>query len=78
MTSPFIFSFVLILFPFNFVVKRYIRKGIPRDFRAEVWLSVSGAKRKMVNKPKHYEEMLKKANDPDVLQRIELGKNRVS
>jgi hypothetical protein len=53
-------------------IKRFIRKGIPRDFRAEVWMSVSGAEWKMIDKPDYYEEMLKKPNDPDVLQRIEL------
>jgi hypothetical protein len=35
-------------------------------------MSVSGAEWKMIDKPDYYEEMLKKPNDPDVLQRIEL------
>ncbi|XP_062522123.1 growth hormone-regulated TBC protein 1-like [Corticium candelabrum] len=53
-------------------IKRFIRKGVPLEFRAQVWLSVSGAEGEINNKPNYYAEMLRAENDPDVLQRIEL------
>ncbi|XP_044140707.1 growth hormone-regulated TBC protein 1 [Bufo gargarizans] len=39
-------------------VKRYIRKGIPNEHRAHVWMMVSGAQAQMESKPGYYLSVL--------------------
>lgn len=39
-------------------VKRYIRKGVPLEHRARVWMGVSGAQAQMDQNPGYYQRLL--------------------
>lgn len=45
------------------LVKRYVRKGIPRELRGKAWMHYSGAKTKMDANPGMYESLASKAAD---------------
>lgn len=39
-------------------MKRYIRKGVPLELRARVWMGVSGAQARMDQNPGYYHRLL--------------------
>lgn len=52
----------------NLTVKRYVRKGIPSEYRGKVWLTVSGAeKMKDDSGPNYYHHLLSGDIDQDIV-----------
>lgn len=56
-------------------VKRFIRKGIPAEFRSQIWMEVSGASLLMSSSPGFYQDLLSQSIDPKAQSQIEAGKN---
>ncbi|XP_005374278.2 PREDICTED: growth hormone-regulated TBC protein 1 [Chinchilla lanigera] len=57
-------------------VKRYVRKGIPLEHRARVWLAVSGAQARMEQNPSYYQQLLQGEGKPDLEEAIRTDLNR--
>ncbi|KAI7808758.1 growth hormone-regulated TBC protein 1 [Triplophysa rosa] len=47
-------------------VKRYVRKGVPCEHRAQMWMAASGAHDQMGRNPGHYHSLLNAQHDPEV------------
>ncbi|XP_034274995.1 growth hormone-regulated TBC protein 1 isoform X3 [Pantherophis guttatus] len=54
----------------NIKVKRYIRKGIPNEHRAEVWMVVSGARSHMDHNPGYYQKLLEGDQNSKLVETI--------
>ncbi|KAK9768569.1 hypothetical protein K7432_000711 [Basidiobolus ranarum] len=46
-------------------IKRYIRKGIPNEYRRQCWLHYSGAEARMKLNPGEYDALIRKLRRPD-------------
>ncbi|XP_058682455.1 growth hormone-regulated TBC protein 1 isoform X1 [Poecile atricapillus] len=57
-------------------VKRYIRKGIPNEHRALVWMIVSGAQTNMEQNPGYYHRLLEGEKNAKLLEAIKTDMNR--
>ncbi|XP_048197020.1 growth hormone-regulated TBC protein 1 isoform X2 [Perognathus longimembris pacificus] len=57
-------------------VKRYVRKGIPLEHRARVWMAVSGAQARMDQHPGHYRQLLRGERNPSLEEAIRTDLNR--
>ncbi|KAK9879654.1 hypothetical protein WA026_006719 [Henosepilachna vigintioctopunctata] len=53
-------------------LKRFIRKGIPLDFRASVWLQVSGAQKLKEDSVWNYSDLKKKITNPSLIDIIKI------
>lgn len=53
-------------------LKRFIRKGVPIDLRAEVWMHVSGAQARKESNPISYTDLKKKINNPALIEMIKI------
>ncbi|KAL0963513.1 hypothetical protein UPYG_G00307420 [Umbra pygmaea] len=42
----------------NLKVKRYVRKGVPNEHRAQIWMAASGAQAQMEKNPGYYQSLL--------------------
>uniref|UniRef100_A0A8D2KZ41 Growth hormone regulated TBC protein 1 n=1 Tax=Varanus komodoensis TaxID=61221 RepID=A0A8D2KZ41_VARKO len=51
-------------------VKRYIRKGIPNEHRALVWMVVSGAQSRMEQNPGYYQKLLEGDKNDKLVETI--------
>ncbi|XP_008935792.1 PREDICTED: growth hormone-regulated TBC protein 1-like, partial [Merops nubicus] len=51
-------------------VKRYIRKGIPNEHRALVWMIVSGAQANMEQNPGYYHRLLEGEKNDKLVEAI--------
>ncbi|KAM6447370.1 growth hormone-regulated TBC protein 1 isoform 1-T1 [Liasis olivaceus] len=60
----------------NLKVKRYIRKGIPNEHRAEVWMVVSGAQSHMDHNPGYYQKLLEGDQNSKLVETILTDINR--
>ncbi|XP_026563160.1 growth hormone-regulated TBC protein 1 [Pseudonaja textilis] len=60
----------------NIKVKRYIRKGIPNEHRAEVWMIVSGARSHMDHNPGYYQKLLEGDQNSKLVETIMTDINR--
>lgn len=56
-----------------FAVKRYIRKGIPSEHRALVWMIVSGAQANMEQNPGYYHRLLEGEKNDKLVEAIKTG-----
>lgn len=54
-------------------VKRYVRKGIPLEHRARVWMAVSGAQAQMDQNPGYYHRLLEGEGSPSLEEAIRTG-----
>lgn len=54
-------------------VKRYIRKGIPNEHRALVWMVVSGAQAHMEQNPGYYQRLLEGDKNDKLVEAIKTG-----
>ena len=54
-------------------MRRYIRKGISKEYRCRVWLSVSGALKRMESNRGLYQTVLKGERDAAVVEAIKMG-----
>lgn len=57
----------------SLAVKRYIRKGIPNEHRALVWMIVSGAQTNMEQNPGYYHRLLEGEKNAKLLEAIKTG-----
>ncbi|XP_033122208.1 growth hormone-regulated TBC protein 1-like [Anneissia japonica] len=57
-------------------VKRYVRKGIPGEHRADVWMVVSGASFHMSNNTGLYQRLLNGPKDPKLCETIQIDLHR--
>ncbi|XP_076011751.1 growth hormone-regulated TBC protein 1-A isoform X2 [Genypterus blacodes] len=60
----------------NVKLKRYVRKGIPNEHRALIWMVASGAQEQMEKYPGHYQSMLQAQHDGKLLETICTDLNR--
>nr|XP_045370701.1 growth hormone-regulated TBC protein 1 isoform X4 [Camelus bactrianus] len=60
----------------SMTVKRYIRKGIPLEHRARVWMGVSGAQAQMDRNPGYYQRLLEGERDDRLEEAIRTDMNR--
>lgn len=58
---------------FCLAVKRYIRKGIPNEHRALIWMIVSGAQANMEQNPGYYQRLLEGEKNDKLLEAIKTG-----
>ncbi|XP_074671340.1 growth hormone-regulated TBC protein 1 isoform X1 [Strix aluco] len=54
-------------------VKRYIRKGIPNEHRALIWMIVSGAQANMEQNPGYYHRLLEEEKNDKLVEAIKTG-----
>uniref|UniRef100_A0A673TWE0 Growth hormone regulated TBC protein 1 n=1 Tax=Suricata suricatta TaxID=37032 RepID=A0A673TWE0_SURSU len=57
-------------------VKRYIRKGVPLEHRARVWMGVSGAQARMDQNPGYYHRLLQAERDGGLEEAVRTDMNR--
>ncbi|PWA19071.1 hypothetical protein CCH79_00004989 [Gambusia affinis] len=57
-------------------VKRYVRKGIPNEHRAFIWMTASGAREQLEKNPGYYQSMLATHNDSKLVETIRTDLNR--
>ena len=58
-------------------MKRYIRKGVPLEHRAHVWMGVSGAQARMDQNPGYYHRLLQGECSGRLEEAIWTGESRV-
>lgn len=54
-------------------VKRYVRKGIPNEYRALIWMAASGSQEQMEKNPGYYHSLLQAQHDPKLVETIRTG-----
>lgn len=54
-------------------VKRYVRKGIPNEYRALIWMAASGSQEQMETNPGYYHSLLQAQHDPRLVETIRTG-----
>ncbi|XP_075865719.1 growth hormone-regulated TBC protein 1 isoform X1 [Microcebus murinus] len=57
-------------------VKRYVRKGVPLEHRARVWMALSGAQAQMDQNPGYYQRLLQGEGDPGLEDAVSTDLNR--
>ncbi|XP_028904391.1 growth hormone-regulated TBC protein 1 isoform X2 [Ornithorhynchus anatinus] len=57
-------------------VKRYVRKGVPNEHRALVWMVVSGAQAQMEQNPGYYQKLLQGQRNPKLVEAIHTDLHR--
>ncbi|XP_077568628.1 growth hormone-regulated TBC protein 1-A [Stigmatopora nigra] len=60
----------------NLKLKRYIRKGIPNEHRALIWMVASGAQEQLEKNPGYYQTLLGAQHDPKLVDTISTDLNR--
>ncbi|XP_066516240.1 growth hormone-regulated TBC protein 1-A [Hoplias malabaricus] len=51
-------------------VKRYVRKGVPNEHRALIWMAASGSQEQMEKNPGYYHSLLQAQHDPKLVEAI--------
>ncbi|XP_059926879.1 growth hormone-regulated TBC protein 1-A [Gadus macrocephalus] len=60
----------------NVKLKRYVRKGVPNEHRALVWMSASGAQEQLDRNAGYYQSVLGAQHDPKLVDSIRTDLNR--
>ncbi|XP_029939686.1 growth hormone-regulated TBC protein 1-A isoform X1 [Salarias fasciatus] len=60
----------------NLKLKRYVRKGIPNEHRALIWMAASGAQDQLEKNPGYYRSLLGAQHDPKLVETICTDLNR--
>ncbi|XP_035038840.2 growth hormone-regulated TBC protein 1-A [Hippoglossus stenolepis] len=60
----------------NVKLKRYVRKGIPNEHRALIWMTASGAQDQLEKNPGYYQSLLGAKHDPKLVDTIRTDLNR--
>ncbi|KAI3377546.1 hypothetical protein L3Q82_008704 [Scortum barcoo] len=60
----------------NIKLKRYVRKGIPNEHRALIWMAASGAQDQLEKNPGYYQSLLGAQHDPKLVETICTDLNR--
>ncbi|XP_077554061.1 growth hormone-regulated TBC protein 1-like isoform X5 [Haemaphysalis longicornis] len=58
-------------------LKRYVRKGIPREHRKQVWMSLSGAAALQHEQRGLYQSLLQLRRQPELVEAIQIGRHLV-
>ena len=54
-------------------VKRYVRKGVPNEHRARIWMAASGAQERLETNPGYYQSLLGMEHDAKLKETIHTG-----
>lgn len=57
-------------------VKRFVRKGVPNEHRAKIWMAASGAQEQLENHRGYYQSLLAVEHDPKLKETIHIGEPR--
>ncbi|KAG7503091.1 hypothetical protein JOB18_031829 [Solea senegalensis] len=60
----------------NLTVKRYVRKGVPNELRATIWMAASGAQEQLESNPHYYQSLLAIEHDPKLKDTIDADIHR--
>ncbi|KAF7215594.1 growth hormone-regulated TBC protein 1-A [Nothobranchius furzeri] len=60
----------------NLTVKRYVRKGVPNEHRARIWMAASGAQEQLESKPGYYQSLLEMEHDAKLKETIQTDLHR--
>ncbi|XP_035507210.1 growth hormone-regulated TBC protein 1-A-like [Scophthalmus maximus] len=60
----------------NLTVKRYVRKGVPNEHRAMIWMAASGAQERQESIPGYYQSLLAMEHDAKLKETIQMDINR--
>ncbi|GLD52009.1 growth hormone-regulated TBC protein 1-A-like protein [Lates japonicus] len=60
----------------NLTVKRYVRKGVPNEHRARIWMAASGAQEQLESKPGYYQSLLAMEHDTKLKETIHTDMHR--
>ncbi|XP_026788105.2 growth hormone-regulated TBC protein 1-A [Pangasianodon hypophthalmus] len=60
----------------NLKLKRYVRKGIPNEYRALIWMAASGSQEQMEKNPGYYNSLLQAQHDPKLVETIRTDLHR--
>ncbi|RVE58233.1 hypothetical protein OJAV_G00207160 [Oryzias javanicus] len=60
----------------NLTVKRFVRKGVPSEHRAKIWMAASGAQQQMESKPGYYRSLLAMEHDAKLKETIHTDMHR--
>lgn len=59
-------------------VKRFVRKGVPNEHRARIWMAASGAQEQLESKPGYYQSLLDMEHDTKLKETIHTGAPKLS
>lgn len=54
-------------------MKRFVRKGVPNEHRAKIWMAASGAQGQMESRRGYYQSLLAVEHDPKLKETIHIG-----
>lgn len=54
-------------------VKRYVRKGVPNEHRARIWMVASGAQERLDRSPGYYQSLLEMEHDAKLKETVHTG-----
>lgn len=57
-------------------MKRYVRKGVPNEHRARIWMAASGAQERLERNPGYYQALLSMEHDTKLKETIHTGANK--
>ncbi|XP_041856805.1 growth hormone-regulated TBC protein 1-A-like [Melanotaenia boesemani] len=60
----------------NLTVKRFVRKGVPNEHRARIWMAASGAEEQLKSKPGYYQSLLAMEHDTKLKETIHTDMHR--
>ncbi|KAM4609423.1 growth hormone-regulated TBC protein 1-A-like [Polymixia lowei] len=60
----------------NLTVKRYVRKGVPDEYRARIWMAASGAQEQLEKNPGYYQSLLGMEHDAKLEETIHTDMHR--
>ncbi|XP_029936426.1 growth hormone-regulated TBC protein 1-A-like [Myripristis murdjan] len=60
----------------NVTVKRYVRKGVPHEHRARIWMEISGAQEQLERHPGYYQSLLAVERDTRLEETINADMHR--
>ncbi|XP_030636595.1 growth hormone-regulated TBC protein 1-A [Chanos chanos] len=60
----------------NLKVKRYVRKGVPNEHRALIWMAASGAQQQLEKNPGYYHSLLEAQHDSKLVETIRTDLHR--
>ncbi|XP_068602146.1 growth hormone-regulated TBC protein 1-A-like isoform X3 [Brachionichthys hirsutus] len=60
----------------NLTVKRFVRKGVPNEHRARIWMVASGAQEELERRPGYYHSLLALEHDSKLKETIQMDMHR--
>lgn len=56
-------------------MKRFVRKGVPNEHRAKIWMAASGAQERLEKNRGYYQSLLAVEHDPKLRETIHIGES---